>query len=82
MTLNGKIVWDNLKNQLGNHLEKQIRWAFTDLKPEYAHNNLFSQNISTHHALDKIRTYFQQVRNIELGFLSATGVLLMLRLKK
>ena len=29
MTLNGTIVWDNL------------RWSFSGLKPEYAHNNLF-----------------------------------------
>ena len=54
MTLNGTIVWDNLKNQPGNHLAKQIRWAFSDLKPKYTHNNLFSQNILSQHALDKI----------------------------
>ena len=75
MTLNGTIVLNNLKNKPGNHLSKQIIWAFSSLEPEYHPNSLFSQNISQQHTIDKIQNYFKIIDNIELGFFSATGVL-------
>ena len=75
MTLNKTTFWDNIKNQPSNHLAKQIRWAFSDLKPEYEQNSLFSNNISSQHALDQLTTYFQQIGPIELGFLSTSAIL-------
>ena len=75
MTLNNTTIWDNIKSQPSNHLAKQIRWAFSDLKPEYEQNSLFSNNISSQHALDQLTTYFQQIGSIELGFLSTSPIL-------
>ena len=75
MPLDNTTIWDNIKNQPSNHLAKQIRWAFSDLKPEYEQNSLFSNNISSQHALDQLTTYFQQIGSIELGFLSTSPIL-------
>ena len=64
ITLNWTVFWDNLTNKPGNHLSRQIRWAFSSLEPDYHPNSLFSQNISQQHTFDKIRTYFQNIDNI------------------
>ena len=78
MKLNNSVVWDNFSNKPANHLSKQLKWLFASFDPTYAPSTLFSQNISQMHTIDKIRTYFANIDNIELGFLSATGTLTLI----